>query len=43
VSKKVGFIHTGAPIGALFRQLVKERLPDIQAFHIVDESLLKST
>ncbi len=39
--KKIGFVHTGVPIGMLMKQLMAEHLPDIPIFHIVDDSLIQ--
>jgi len=39
--QKVGFIHTGVPIAAMFKPMVAERLPGIASFHIVDDSLIQ--
>lgn len=39
--KKIGFVHTGVPIGMLMKQLMAEHLPNVPIFHIVDDSLIQ--
>jgi Asp/Glu/hydantoin racemase len=41
MAEKLGFVHTGVPIGALFKGMMEERLPEVPSFHIVDDSLIK--
>ena len=38
---KIGFVHTGVPIGMLLKKMMSERMPDIPNFHIVDDSLIQ--
>ena len=38
---KVGFVHTGVPIGMLLKKMMSESMPDIPNFHIVDDSLIQ--
>lgn len=41
--KTLGLIHTSATLVPLFQQLVKEKLPGVDTFNIVDDSLIKET
>ena len=38
---KIGFVHTGVPIGMLLKKMMSESMPDIPNFHIVDDSLIQ--
>jgi aspartate/glutamate racemase len=38
---KIGFVHTGVPIGMLLNKMMSESMPDIPNFHIVDDSLIQ--
>ena len=38
---KIGFVHTGVPIGVMLRKMMSESMPDIPSFHIVDDSLIQ--
>ena len=38
---KVGFVHTGVPIGAMMKKMMADSMPDIPSFHIVDDSLIQ--
>ena len=38
---KIGFVHTGVPIGMLLKKMMSESMPDIPSFHIVDDSLIQ--
>ena len=38
---KVGFVHTGVPIGMLLKKMMSDSMPDIPSFHIVDDSLIQ--
>jgi Asp/Glu/hydantoin racemase len=40
--KKLGLIHTSATLVPVFAQLCKEKLPDVETFNIVDDSLVKN-
>lgn len=40
MTKKVGFVHTVVALADRFKQEMAEFLPDVRAFHIVDESLI---
>src|SRR3954453_17536773 len=40
---KLAFIHTSHVLIPLFSQLAKEKLPGIEIFHMVDESLIRNT
>src|SRR6478672_9101039 len=40
-TKTLGLIHTSATLVPVFQQLCKDLLPGIQAFNIVDDSLIK--
>ena len=39
--KRLGLIHTSATLVPMFEQLCKEKLPNVSAFNIVDDSLIK--
>ena len=39
--KKLGLIHTSATLVPVFAQLCKEKLPGVETFNIVDDSLVK--
>ena len=39
--KTLGLIHTSATLVPIFQQLCNERLPGVQVFNIVDDSLIK--
>ncbi|MBX3015603.1 MAG: aspartate/glutamate racemase family protein [Caldilineaceae bacterium] len=41
--KKLALIHTATVNATTIGQLCKEAMPDVEVFHIVDESLLKNT
>lgn len=41
--KTLGLIHTSATLVPLFQQLCKEKLPGVDTFNIVDDSLIKET
>jgi len=41
--KTLGLIHTSATLVPMFQQLCKEKLPGIDTFNIVDDSLIKET
>ena len=38
---KIGFVHTGVPIGLMLKKMMSESMPDIPNFHIVDDSLIQ--
>ncbi len=38
---KIGFVHTGVPIGMLLKKMMSQSMPDIPSFHIVDDSLIQ--
>jgi len=40
-NKKLGLIHTSATLVPVFAQLCKDRLPGVEVFNIVDDSLVK--
>ena len=40
--KKLGLIHTSATLVPVFAQLCKEKLPGVETFNIVDDSLVKN-
>jgi Asp/Glu/hydantoin racemase len=40
--KKLGLIHTSATLVPVFAQLCREKLPGVETFNIVDDSLVKS-
>jgi Asp/Glu/hydantoin racemase len=39
--KKLGLVHTSATLVPVFAALCKEKLPDVEVFNIVDDSLVK--
>src|ERR1044071_3182633 len=39
--KKLGLVHTSATLVPVFAQLCKEKLPNVETFNIVDDSLVK--
>jgi len=39
--KKLGLVHTSATLVPVFAQLCKDKLPDVEVFNIVDDSLVK--
>lgn len=39
--KKLGLVHTSATLVPVFAQLCKEKLPNVEVFNIVDDSLVK--
>jgi Asp/Glu/hydantoin racemase len=39
--RRIGFLHTVVFLADMFRNLIQEHLPDIESFHIVDESILQ--
>lgn len=41
--KKLAFIHTAAVTIPVFSKLAEEKMPEVEIFHMVDESLLKNT
>ncbi len=41
--KKLALLHTVAGLTTTFQQLCAELIPDVEIYHIVDESLLKNT
>lgn len=40
-AKKLGLIHTSATLVPVFAQLFKDKLPGVEVFNIVDDSLVK--
>jgi len=40
--KKLGLIHTSATLVPVFAQLCKDKLPGVETFNIVDDSLVKN-
>jgi len=40
---KLAFVHTSHVLIPLFSQLAKEKLPGVEVFHMVDESLIRNT
>lgn len=40
---KLAFIHTSPVLVSLFSQMAREYLPEIEFFHMVDESLIRNT
>jgi glutamate racemase len=40
--KKLGLVHTSATLVPVFAALCKEKLPDVEVFNIVDDSLVKN-
>jgi Asp/Glu/hydantoin racemase len=41
--KRVAFLHTVTTLAPVFKNLVAELAPDVEMYHIVDESLLQNT
>lgn len=41
-NKRLGLIHTSATLVPVFAQLCKEKLPGVETFNIVDDSLVKN-
>lgn len=41
--KRLAFLHTVSSNAAVFKALAEELLPDVDVYHIVDESLLQNT
>src|SRR3972149_2309699 len=39
--KRLGLLHTSAPLGAVFEQLCQAKLPGVAVFNLVDDSLIK--
>jgi Asp/Glu/hydantoin racemase len=39
--KKLGLVHTSATLVPVFAQLCKDKLPDVEVFNIVDDSLVR--
>ena len=39
--RKLGLIHTSATLVPVFAQLCNEKLPNVEVFNIVDDSLVK--
>jgi Asp/Glu/hydantoin racemase len=39
--KKLGLVHTSATLVPVFAQLCKDKLPNVEVFNIVDDSLVK--
>jgi Asp/Glu/hydantoin racemase len=39
--KRLGLVHTSATLVPVFAQLCKEKLPNVEVFNIVDDSLVK--
>jgi Asp/Glu/hydantoin racemase len=39
--KRLGLVHTSATLVPVFAQLCKQKLPDVEVFNIVDDSLVK--
>jgi Asp/Glu/hydantoin racemase len=42
MKKKLGLIHTSATLVPVFAQLCKDKLPGVETFNIVDDSLVKN-
>src|SRR5215470_4852358 len=40
-TKRLGLIHTSATLVPIFQQLCKAKLPGVETFNIVDDSLIK--
>ncbi len=40
---KLAFVHTSHVLIPLFSQLAKDKLPGVETFHMVDESLIRNT
>ncbi len=43
MSKTLALVHTGTFLAPIFAKLVKEQMPDVSVFNIVDESLINNT
>jgi Asp/Glu/hydantoin racemase len=43
MASKLAFVHTSHVLIPLFSQLAKEKLPGVETFHMVDESLIRNT
>lgn len=43
MSKTLALVHTGTFLAPIFTKLVKEQMPDVDVFNIVDESLINNT
>jgi aspartate/glutamate racemase len=43
MAERLVFIHTVTPLVEVFTRLAKEMLPDVQAFHVLDEPMLEQT
>jgi Asp/Glu/hydantoin racemase len=43
MARKLAFIHTSHVLIPLFSQLAREILPDVEIFHMTDESLIRNT
>jgi Asp/Glu/hydantoin racemase len=43
MTKRLGLIHTSATLVDVFAKLCAERLPGVETFNIVDDSLIKNT
>jgi Asp/Glu/hydantoin racemase len=43
MAKRLALIHTVSTLPAVFKSLCSELIPDVDLFHIVDESLLQNT
>src|SRR5437868_5266086 len=43
MKQKLAFLHTSHVLIPLFSQLAKEHLPDVDIFHMTDESLIRNT
>ena len=41
MAKRVAFLHTVVFLADIFKRLIKDNLPDIENFHIIDESILQ--
>jgi Asp/Glu/hydantoin racemase len=43
MARKLAFVHTSHVLIPLFSQLAKEKIPGVETFHMVDESLIRNT
>lgn len=43
MAKRLALIHTGNFLVPLFTQLCRETMPDVEVFHIADDSLIQNT
>src|SRR5579862_7803914 len=43
MATRLAFIHTSHVLIPLFSQLAREHLPELEIFHMVDESLIRNT